>query len=114
LLNFFIALVGDAYDKVVSQSEERQYARMARVNRECNAFYQFLGRLNPIDCYILQTRARGVIQETKDESELESSGITKRFQKNLKEETKKVKDDIAQCVKEAFSEFKRNQEYARI
>ena len=53
LLNFFIALIGNAYDECMSTSEVKNYSHKATVNREAFAFFQFLGKLQAFDFYIL-------------------------------------------------------------
>jgi hypothetical protein len=52
---------------------------MAEINRECYAFYDFIGYLKPVECYILKVRASGGTHDEDKASDIDTSGITKRF-----------------------------------
>ena len=55
LINFLIALISQAYEESMSNAEIKMFSHMAELNRECYLTYHFFNKLEPIDCYILQT-----------------------------------------------------------
>ena len=90
LMNFFIALIGQAYEESMAHSEIDKYHYKAQLNRECYSVYSccsklekysWFSKLATFDTIILETAKHG-----HDSSQGQWGGITKQLKKNLKNE----------------------------
>jgi len=63
----------------MSQAEITQYKHKAQLNRECYQFYHWFGKLDEIDCFILQA-----VDDVKEDSNCK--GFTQTMGKTMKRE----------------------------
>ena len=91
MLNFFIALLGQAYEESMSKQNIKLYSHKATLNRECYLFYHWLFRrglftkyldaFQNIDCFILQTKKHE--EQLEVQSTSKNKGLSNRIKKSL-------------------------------